>query len=116
MPPCPRPENWTPAARTPQLQAFRNNRNSRVTKPFITSPGEDGLPVRVREDIVTYIGGTMTVSDTDVVTILCEASGNPPPVTEWLKNGEPIHQDDRYFNTVVIEYSELVKVVNVGTP
>lgn len=89
----PRPIPAIPVGR----QALRKNPPSKFTRPFIVSPGDDGLPVNIAGDIVTYVGGTLTVSDTDTVTILCEASGFPPPVTEWLKDGESLDEDDRYI-------------------
>lgn len=87
----PRPITAAPVGR----QALRKNPVSKFTKPFIVSPGDDGLPVKVAGDIITYVGGTLTVSDTDTVTILCEASGHPPPVTEWLKDGQSLDEDER---------------------
>ena len=33
------------------------------------------------------------------VTLSCQAAGNPPPKTSWLKNGKPLIPDD-YFQLV----------------
>uniref|UniRef100_F6Z4P1 Ig-like domain-containing protein n=1 Tax=Ciona intestinalis TaxID=7719 RepID=F6Z4P1_CIOIN len=60
------------------------HRPSIITQPTVA-------PRQLEREVIVYVGGNVIVSEiTEVITILCEATGDPVPHISWYRDNTPL--------------------------
>ena len=92
------------------MQEYFTYLSSAGRKPTLDSPEDEILSVEDPDNVTTSIGTSVTVLESSVVTLNCNADGHPFPTITWSRNWKPLAGD---HNIVMDEDMQSVTIRNV---